>query len=561
MIICRKCQRHHADDVGAGPCPCGADLRRDGIALVQGAGVSPFDDGGLDELPPLGEELPALDDTQASQSSPSSEAPTATPPAPPSPTPTGGADSTPAGASSEATDDSASALKGRGRRARSVKPRMAPSAPSPSTAPPPDVATPDVAPDVPAGEPMPEPSRRARGVNPKDLLAARADANAPNVGEAPPPGAGSGAAAGPGATATTEMEPTPPPPKAGERACPECFEPNAETRHFCINCGTTLPAVEEPEGDEDAEEGADAPKRGLLQRFKRGGRGRGAPGGGGMGGRAKGRAQHQAKRRARGALPQGMQRHGQMAGSWGQRARAMGGGGRMKYTSGLSTKSKLKAGAGILVVLVALVALAGPGRGKVMALVGRGDPEGVSPAQAELFGRQAPPSEDEGAERGEETGGNEGQLPDDEGADGEESEDEAPGGRGEIAAFPASAAIDEDGETGAGMPWALDLEEPQSAGLILTLEEPMEVSRILIAAGLPDSVEDGPLVLRPSRVRVCSDTETCAEVELGDSTSLQKQTLDLGEDVTTLILTILDVHVPEHTTYDMAVISEIRVAD
>lgn len=58
MIICRKCFRRHPDDVGAGPCECGADLRRDGMPV----GESPLASREvevIEDLEPIEPDLPA----------------------------------------------------------------------------------------------------------------------------------------------------------------------------------------------------------------------------------------------------------------------------------------------------------------------------------------------------------------------------------------------------------------------------------------------------------------------------------------------------------------------
>lgn len=364
------------------------------------------------------------------------------------------------------------------------------------------------------------------------MVAAEQNTDTPNAGVGPAGATTPSVVADANATEEIEVDAEPAPPGPGERACPTCAEPNQEARRFCQSCGTTLPVLEPTDLTAEPD---DAPRQSLRERLSRKGKGRGRGRGGGRRGSG-GQAAQQAQRHARGKVPEGVRQKAQVAGSWRQRAKAAGQGDRMSYSSGFSPKAKLKVGAAVLVAVVGLVALLGPGRERVLALLGRG-PVGVSPAGAELL-----------VENGE--------AGDDEPPSGDDS---SAGQQEEVAGFPPANIHDDDKQTGAGIEWDPEA-DPEPAGFVLTLEEPTKVGRLVISPGLPDSVEEGPLILRPSQVRVCSDAGTCQELELKDSPSPQTHKVSLGDQVSSIDLTVLDVYQPSYPTYHLAVFGEVRVA-
>jgi hypothetical protein len=530
VIICRKCQRHHPDSTKAATCPCGADLRRDGIALVS-AFESPPPDAPLDELPPLDAET-------ASPQSPETTAEPLQRTTPAGPSPQGGG---PSDTGTEGVPDPAAALKGRRRRARPATPKR----PTGETAR--DELNRPTADDDPAGphqprtnDPQRQPAehapethevgrrtadrdagahhgratdershptddpgatgeqshptddagttttagpgrgattgggrseslRRARSVNPRDLVAAQ-DMNVPNVGSPPIHDAATSELAD--TLEADETETLPPPPGPGERACPACAEPNAESRRFCVACGARLPAIE-------PQSAADQPS--------------GAPG----------------NRRA----PR----------SWRQRARAASEG-PMRYSAGFTSQVKARVVLAVLAAIAVLVAVAGPARERVLSALGWGS-SGLLPASAELVTSQGEPDE-------------------------------------EVAGFGAANVHDDDRNTGVAIAWEPETgaeAEVEVSRLRLTFEEPTDVHEVRIAPGLADSAEDAPLVLKPSRIRLCADTGACQEVAVGSSGSLQTYGVGLGDDVRSIELTVLDVHETDFTTYPLAVISEVRI--
>jgi zinc-ribbon domain len=205
--------------------------------------------------------------------------------------------------------------------------------------------------------------------------------------------------------------------------------------------------------------------------------------------------------------------------TWRQRARAASRG-PLRYTEGFSAQVKARAVMAVLALVAGVVALAGPARERALALVGWG-PSGQAPVSAELITGQG--------ESGE-----------------------------EVAGFAAANVYDDDRETGVAIVWEPATgAEPQR--IRVTLEEPVDVRKLQIAPGLADEAEDAPLVLKPSRIRVCANTGACQEISLDGSASLQTHRVDLGEDVETIDLAVLDVQDTEVTTYPLAVISEIRV--
>lgn len=312
--------------------------------------------------------------------------------------------------------------------------------------------------------------RRARSVDPRDLIAAR-DQHAPNVGTPP------AAPAAVPAEASTQQPATAPPmeddpldPSGSAGRCPVCAEPNGETRRFCVACGARL--SDDAAGDRGGQ--ADDQRRG--------------------------------RRRPR---------------TWRQRARAASEG-RLRYGSGFATEAKARAVMLVLVGVASIVALAGPGRERVLAALGRG-PTGALPASAQLLTGQGEPGE-------------------------------------EVAGFGVANVHDDDPLTGVAVVW-----EPGGATepnrIRLALEEPTAVQEVGIAAGLGDEATDAPLVRRPSLIRLCADAGACQEVSLEDSDSLHLYDVELGDDVRSIDLTVLDVHDTGVTTYPLAVISEVRIVD
>jgi len=204
--------------------------------------------------------------------------------------------------------------------------------------------------------------------------------------------------------------------------------------------------------------------------------------------------------------------------TWRQRARAAGQG-PLRYTEGFTTQAKARAVMLVLGGLAAVTALVAVGRERAMGVLGW-QQEGTPPAGAELLTPQG---------------------------------DEAD----EVAGFAAANVHDDDRATGVAVVWEPDA-DGEPARIRLRLPEPTDVRTVRIAAGLADDADDAPLMLRPSRVRVCADSGGCQEIELSDSASLESYDVDLGDDVQTLELTVLAVRETGTTTYPLTVISEVR---
>lgn len=530
MIICRKCQRHHPDDVGRGPCECGADLSRDGISIGAApmASASVFDEPApLDPFATAPEPAPPAPDTAqarpATAPTPVAPAParadaavTASPPvvaeeartdlpSPPSPVEPVRPDLPPPPSEPK-------------RRARSFNPADLPAAdPDPPVV---DEPTLPIAETVETVETS-EPSRRARGVTPDEVLAAQMETDAANVGVIPDDAdADQGDGPAP-ADAVTQPIATTREPGPGEFACPTCREPNADTRRFCFNCGTGLPTRDT---DEELAPMTGPARRSLLSRL---------PGGKLLKGEAR---------------------------TFRAKAKSAGGG-QFRYAKGLSPKAKIRLAMMVLGGGGAAMMLLGPYQGHVHRFLNRG-PAGASPESAEIVDSVEFPNYPAGhaVDGKSETGfaffwdpdGEFAELTLAEATDEpvEPAEGEEPAGEGEAP---------EDAETPPEDPASpADAARPPGT-LVLHLEEATTVNKLYIAGGLPDSETEGPLLLRPSRINVCGE-EACQELELDNSTSLKKYKVNLGE-VLVIRITPLDVHETDTVTYPLAVIGEIRVDD
>lgn len=452
MIICRKCQAHHPDSAATGMCSCGADLRRDGIALLQAPeapAAEPWpDEAWPDETdrPPPGAPDPADLQRQrrANPAPPGAPPPPEPPPPPPVAPPPPPASLTHLG-------------------------------PTDALVSPPDRST--------GTSERQGPSRRAKSVNPQDILAAHGRDTA-NVGDqipVPPATeltAATGSApvapeAAPDDGVTTEADAVPAGPGPTEVACPQCREPNAGTRRFCLACGTRLPEPAAHAGGADGERGQ----------------------------RGKGR-----RRTPR---------------TWRQKARAAAGGRATRYTQGFTGRAKMRALGVAAVGIGGVVALVGPGRERVVEALEQSTP-GEAPAAVELVA-----GEDANVE--------------------------------EIPGYAPDGAIDDELVTGVGVRWDDEREAPPNQ-IRISLDEPMTVDQLHIAPGLADGADDAPLVLRPSRIRLDTDTGASQEIVLTNAASLQSKTVGF-ENVSSIDITILEVHEPprDGTTYPLAVISEVRL--
>lgn len=207
-------------------------------------------------------------------------------------------------------------------------------------------------------------------------------------------------------------------------------------------------------------------------------------------------------------------RNGEDRRTWRQKAMDAGRQRLSYHGGGYSLRSKLTAALAAVGIGGGALAMAGPWRDRVLDLIG-GGVSGVSPAAAELITGQAIPG------------------------------------------YDAAFLQDEDELTGFAVCWT-QTEECDPATVRLTLDQPRVVRALSIAPGSPDAAADGPLVLRPSRIRVCA-AGSCVEVTLADSTSPQTRTVDFGGTVDSVELTVLEVHPPRFTTYPIAAISEVRV--
>lgn len=522
MIICRKCQRHHPDDVGDGPCECGADLSRDGIAI----GPSPA--GGSTVF---ADDSAAASDPFAVATDPTATDPFAVatdPPADASPSPVNRP-------SAPATPPAAST-----REAEVVRPDPPPSPAHASTEAAPAAPkrrAPSVTPSAFVGEPEePEqptdqiavveaaevdvPARRARGVTPSEVLAAQEKPDAANVGEALPDDDTAAPTSSVAAAPTQPIEVATREPGPGELACPACREPNADTRRFCFNCGSSLPT---PVRDEDDElpEMKGPQRRSLWSRLT---------------------GSKEVQRTAR---------------TFRGRAK-MAGGGKFRYATGFSSRAKLSVLVAVLVGGGGVMMLLGPYKGLISGIVDRG-PQGTSPDSAEVIdATEISGFPAESAVDGDTDTGFAFFFD----PDGEFAELTV-GGDPAVPAPPSSAPALEDGGGETEEPTegaTVDSAAPTEPGtLVVRLEEPAKVTKLYIAVGLPDSVEDGPLMQRPSRVQVCAEAENCQELELDNSTSLKKYSVSFGDEVRIIRITPLDVHEALATSYPLAVISEVRV--
>lgn len=585
MIICRKCQRHHPDDVGRGPCECGADLSRDGIALggAPAAGASAFDGGGDPFADPFADDVfggdqPAATATQpAPDPAPPAPSPATQPSAPPAPPSSAPAPPPPA-APPAAPPASQPSVPAPPPAATTTAPVPSPpqeaaasavSSPLSDLPPPPSSAPADtgeqtapapiVRPDLP---PPPEPKRRARSFNPADLPAepdepAVVAPTEPEVAvvaetaevEAARPARARGVtpdevmaaqedldAANVGLLpaetvqvpdqAITEPVPVGPrPPGRGEMACPTCQEPNAVTRRFCFNCGAGLPTLESD--DEDLAPMTGPARRGVLSRL------------------TGSRLGSDTARTFRGRAKQA-------------------GGGQFRYAQGLSPMAKVRLAMMVLGGGGAALMLAGPYRGYITKFIGTG-PQGTSPESAEIVDAVEFPNypADHAVDGKAETGFAFFWDPDGEHADlvlAAEDEAEPPvDAEGEPPVDPAEEPAEAPAD-GAEPPAEAPVVEPdprEPGTLVVRLEEAMTVNKLYIAGGLPDSETEGPLLLRPSRINVCGE-DSCQELTLENSTSQKKYKVNLGE-VLVLRITLLDAHDTDTETYPLAVIGEIRV--